>query len=756
MIFISYRISDSLDLVGRLDADLVREFGEASVFRDKSRLHGGHDWTQELEDNAKSCPVMLVVIGETWQTAADKERDWKGVPRLLNPKDWVRKEITLGLDAGNIVIPVFLNDAGMPSEGWLANCQLERLYPRQGEKIRSTDYANDLANLIGALRKKCPQLPSVATGVTEIVDSSTFPKRASPPNTKESKSSTGAAVAAIVDEIIAKIQSGQVQSMDQLDAKSRELAQDIRGRMIPLRHFFKIGPGYVFDSWWSSGNTIQYLTQFRRFIQESNERVGEHLFKFLGARRMRICISEYSRAIFSGMKKRVLVQPPVEIIFVMRGEWAEVPDELLAAQEYLKNLGLPPAKTLNVPDWLSFLEELKVGRERLDFVLFGAEAIASNGDVVFPQDLRDAELSLLSDVATCSDSRTKVVCIAEGYKFLDERAQNQVRTISNTARYKLLPSELWDSFVTDYGVLTRGPDGIIDTGIPRRGVLGECRRILDASMGEADRMRPFTYMDDRRLANTEFLVADIDHTITTEHCTIPWLVVQDLERISQAGVGVLLVTGRSAGWASALSVYLSGVNAIVCENGLVMACRGALSFLAGIDLQERASRHLEANTKRIHDEFGLAFTDDSRFRLLERTFERPSRFGTSELSRCNQIVSQDFEVIASSIHIHVRPRGFDKADGIRAAVRAMHPDGPDLAGKIIVVGDSANDIPLFRDFANGSIGVANVGNAIRELQGYLPRFVTKDSHANGFHDVVTRLLEAKRWNEFCAKGRHSG
>src|SRR5687767_2910130 len=109
MIFISYRISDSLDLVDRLDVDLTREFGHEFVFRDKSRLQKGHDWDQALEDNAMSRRVMLVVIGATWRSAADEDGDWQGVPRLFNPKDWVRREITLALDAGNIVIPVFLN-----------------------------------------------------------------------------------------------------------------------------------------------------------------------------------------------------------------------------------------------------------------------------------------------------------------------------------------------------------------------------------------------------------------------------------------------------------------------------------------------------------------------------------------------------------------------------------------------------------------------------------------------------------------------
>ena len=158
MIFISYRISDSLDLVGRLDADLCREFGGDNVFRDKSRLKGGQDWTQELENNAKGCRVMLVVIGETWQTAAFAEGERKGFPRLSDPEDWVRKEITFALDAGNLVIPVFLKEATMPSAGWLKNCGLERLHPKQGVALRSTEYARDSQDLIALLRQHCSEI----------------------------------------------------------------------------------------------------------------------------------------------------------------------------------------------------------------------------------------------------------------------------------------------------------------------------------------------------------------------------------------------------------------------------------------------------------------------------------------------------------------------------------------------------------------------------------------------------------------------
>jgi hypothetical protein len=132
MIFISYRISDSQDLISRLDADLSREFGRENVYRDTARLQGALDWTKQLEQNARTRRVMLVAIGSTWQSAVFTDGDFKGFPRLSVASDWVRREITLSLDAGNVVIPVFLNGAAMPPEGWLQKCGLEALFKKQG------------------------------------------------------------------------------------------------------------------------------------------------------------------------------------------------------------------------------------------------------------------------------------------------------------------------------------------------------------------------------------------------------------------------------------------------------------------------------------------------------------------------------------------------------------------------------------------------------------------------------------------------
>lgn len=157
-IFISYRIADCADLVGRLDADLTRAFGRDAVFRDKTRIEGGTEWTTEIEEHAKSCKIMLVVIGPGWQSAAFADGDRKGFPRLSDPEDWVRREILLALDAGNIVIPVLANGATLPPEGWLANCGLGRLHAKQGVRLERDDYDAHFAALLTTLRAHCPEL----------------------------------------------------------------------------------------------------------------------------------------------------------------------------------------------------------------------------------------------------------------------------------------------------------------------------------------------------------------------------------------------------------------------------------------------------------------------------------------------------------------------------------------------------------------------------------------------------------------------
>lgn len=159
MIFISYRISDSLDVVARLAGDLIAHFGPDSVFRDRDSLQGGQDWPKELREEAEGCAVMLVVIGKTWQEARIETGRRKGYPRLSDPSDWVRNEIRAGLDKAKLVIPVLVHNATIPEAEWLEDCGLKELSDKQPIALRTDlDYRNDFRELTKLIEKFVPPI----------------------------------------------------------------------------------------------------------------------------------------------------------------------------------------------------------------------------------------------------------------------------------------------------------------------------------------------------------------------------------------------------------------------------------------------------------------------------------------------------------------------------------------------------------------------------------------------------------------------
>ena len=257
-------------------------------------------------------------------------------------------------------------------------------------------------------------------------------------------------------------------------------------------------------------------------------------------------------------------------------------------------------------------------------------------------------------------------------------------------------------------------------------------------------MQSFALMPGSVLARLRVLAADVDDTITTSG-KLPARTLDLFEELAAAGLAVVLVTGRSAGWAQALAGYLSGVRLVVGENGLVCFDGDGRRRDLGPPRDEAFGRVLLENAERVARAFQLTRTDDDDFRLFERTFVRPVLFDADALRACGQLVDPGFEVIASSIHIHVRPSGWDKADGLLAALAPVLPAVvADADASILFMGDSSNDRPLFARFPRTSVGVRNVLRFLAELGADCPAYITEGEAATGFAEVAERLLAAQR------------
>lgn len=109
-VFISYRREDSAAYAGRIYDAMVARFGESNVFMDVE-MAPGVDFVEQIDTVVSSCAALIVVIGPSWATIEGDD----GVPRLHEPTDFVRQEVTAACQRSDVtVIPALVNKAQMP------------------------------------------------------------------------------------------------------------------------------------------------------------------------------------------------------------------------------------------------------------------------------------------------------------------------------------------------------------------------------------------------------------------------------------------------------------------------------------------------------------------------------------------------------------------------------------------------------------------------------------------------------------------
>lgn len=111
-LFISYRRSDAPSASRALADALKLRFGADNVFFDTHDVAAGTEWRTDVVRRVGACDIVLAVIGPHWLTAAREH----AARKVLHPgdDDVVRLEVETALQAGKTLIPVLVDDAGMP------------------------------------------------------------------------------------------------------------------------------------------------------------------------------------------------------------------------------------------------------------------------------------------------------------------------------------------------------------------------------------------------------------------------------------------------------------------------------------------------------------------------------------------------------------------------------------------------------------------------------------------------------------------
>ncbi len=259
-------------------------------------------------------------------------------------------------------------------------------------------------------------------------------------------------------------------------------------------------------------------------------------------------------------------------------------------------------------------------------------------------------------------------------------------------------------------------------------------------------MQPITRMQREWARGLKYVLHDIDDTITTEG-KLPAASYQALWALHEAGIRVVPVTGRPAGWCD-LILRQGPVDAVIGENGaLVYYWEGKHQrvfthpAVAGGEAKAKLDAIRAACLQGVP---GCRVAKDQFARLYDLAIdfcEEPPVLPLSDAERIRDIaVGFGAQAKISSIHVNIWYGVYDKLSMAKLFFEQVWRE-TDLLERGVFFGDSPNDAPMFAAFPV-SCAVANIAPFVPTIP-HLPTFVTALSGGEGFAEAVAHILQLR-------------
>lgn len=264
-------------------------------------------------------------------------------------------------------------------------------------------------------------------------------------------------------------------------------------------------------------------------------------------------------------------------------------------------------------------------------------------------------------------------------------------------------------------------------------------------------MRPLAELPRADAGRIRFVLTDLDDTLTTEgRLTADSYAA--LEKLAAAGIAVIPVTGRPAGWCDLIARFWP-VAAVVGENGAFYFRydHAARRMIRRFWADETTRRESRAKLAALEAEIlaavpGTAVSADQPYRAADLAIDFREDVAPLPYDAAERVVAL-FEAAGarakvSSIHVNGWYGDYDKL----AMTKALFVEifARDLGGardEIAFIGDSPNDAPMFRFFPL-AVAVANI-HAFADRLADLPAFVTRASSGAGFVEFAEALRAAR-------------
>jgi len=265
-------------------------------------------------------------------------------------------------------------------------------------------------------------------------------------------------------------------------------------------------------------------------------------------------------------------------------------------------------------------------------------------------------------------------------------------------------------------------------------------------------MQPLTAFSAEARRRIVCVATDIDDTLTS-HGRLPAVAYGALERLRAAGLRVVPVTGRPAGWCDHIA-RMWPVDGVVGENGAFYfrhddaRRRMTRRYWLDADTRRENRRRLDAIAETVLAAVpGAAIAADQAYREADLAIDFAEDVGPLPDAAVAQIVAA-FEragatAKVSSIHVNGWYGDYDKLTmTLRLLDECLGLDAAAARSGCLFVGDSPNDAPMFAHFA-ATVGVANVARFADVLPAR-PRWITRRPGGEGFAELAEALLAARR------------
>jgi HAD superfamily hydrolase (TIGR01484 family) len=248
----------------------------------------------------------------------------------------------------------------------------------------------------------------------------------------------------------------------------------------------------------------------------------------------------------------------------------------------------------------------------------------------------------------------------------------------------------------------------------------------------------------------QFLFTDIDDTLTDEgqlHASA----YESLWKLTEAGIKVIPVTGRPAGWCEMIA-RLWPVQGIVGENGAFYFRyydhKMHRYFFTGENTRLLNQKKLEVIREEVLQSVpGCSIASDQFCRLFDLAIDFCEDVPALSQQNVQKIVDvfhkHGAQAKVSSIHVNGWFGNYDKLTMVLKYLEKEWNISPEKAKDVAgFAGDSPNDEPMFAYFAH-SFGVANINKFSSTLKSP-PQYIAPSRGGEGFVEIAEQIIRFKQ------------